>query len=263
MPADPSQGLKKGKESGWKARPPGLVAAFATTSQPYWTILPPWGPDLTIPRRQCERFSGARRFLPSGSTSWTSSMAQAASAPNFRPDPPSHHQDSPVRREPGGAWPPTPERIMWPPLQPGFEGRRLPKIRSRSVIVGLPFDPASRTDTGPLPRARLLQFGNRITPGIQDGLDREAHGYVSRAVENLKDLVADQTAEFAPGPLFGNEFNPAIAGVAFGADDVGLLHVRNMRLRWDRSSRFRCLSASRWRRSRTATMRLGGPLSDK
>ena len=41
MPADPSQGLKKGKESGWKARLAGLLAAFATTSQPYWTILPP------------------------------------------------------------------------------------------------------------------------------------------------------------------------------------------------------------------------------
>jgi hypothetical protein len=113
---NPSQGLKKGEgKSGWKAGPPGFVAAFATTSQPYWTILPSWGPDLTIPRRQCERFNGARPLLPPGSTSWTSSMAQAASAPNFRPDPPSHHQDSPVRREPGGAWPPTPERVNWPP----------------------------------------------------------------------------------------------------------------------------------------------------
>jgi hypothetical protein len=67
-------------------------------------------------------------------------------------------------------------------------------------------------------------------------LDGEAHGYVSRAVENLKDLVANQTTEFAPGPLFGNEFNPAVAGVAFGAGDVGLLHVLDMRLRLDRSS---------------------------
>jgi hypothetical protein len=42
-------------------------------------------------------------------------------------------------------------------------------------------------------------------------LDREAHGNVGRAVENLKDLVAHQTTEFTPGPLFGN--NPAIAGI--------------------------------------------------
>jgi hypothetical protein len=131
VPADPSQGLKKGKESGWKARLPGPVAAFATTSQPYWTILPPWGPGLTIPRKQFERVSGARPFLRPGSTSWTSSMAQAGSAPKLRPDPPSQHQDSPVRREPGGAWPPTPRRAMWPPLPPGFGGRRL----SRSARV--------------------------------------------------------------------------------------------------------------------------------
>jgi hypothetical protein len=131
VPADPSQGLKKGKESGWKARLPGPVAAFATTSQPYWTILPPWGPGLTIPRKQFERVIGARPFLPPGSTSSTNSMAQAGSAPLFRPDPPSHHQDSPVRREPGGAWPATPRRGMWPPLPPGFAGRRL----SRSALV--------------------------------------------------------------------------------------------------------------------------------
>jgi hypothetical protein len=137
VPAGPSQELKKAKESGWKPRLAGPVAAFATTSQPYWTILPAWGPGLTIPRRQCERVSGARPFSPPGSTSWTSSMAQAASAPKFQPDPPSHHQDSPVRREPGGAFPPTPRRGMWPPLPPGFGGRRLSSCAHvrRSIAV--------------------------------------------------------------------------------------------------------------------------------
>jgi hypothetical protein len=48
--------------------------------------------------------------------------------PEFRPDPPSQHQDSPVRREPGGVWPPTPGRSMWPPLAPGFGGRRLSRF---------------------------------------------------------------------------------------------------------------------------------------
>lgn len=57
-------------------------------------------------------------------------------------------------------------------------------------------------DTGPLPRARLRPFGNRADPGIHHRLDGEAHGHVSRAVENLKNLVADQTTEFAPRPLF-------------------------------------------------------------
>jgi hypothetical protein len=93
-----------------------------------------------------------------------------------------------------------------------------------------------RRDTGLLPRARLRPFGNRADPGIQYGLDGEAHGYVSRAVEDLKDLVADETTEFAPAPLFGDEFDPAVAVVAFGAGDVGLLHFPNMHLRLERSS---------------------------
>src|ERR1700738_313367 len=142
-------------------------------------------------------------------------MAQAASAPKLRPDPPSHHQDSLVRREPGGTWQPTPRRIMWPRLLRGFGGRRLSRLdpllfgdRWIAVRSGL-----SR-DTGLLPRARLRLFGSRVDPSIQYGLDGEAHGYISRAVENLKNLVADQTTEFAPGPLFGNEFDPAVAGVA-------------------------------------------------
>jgi hypothetical protein len=91
-------------------------------------------------------------------------------------------------------------------------------------------------DAGRLPRARLRPVGNRVDPGIHNGLDGEAHGYVSRAVEHLKNLVADQTTEFAPGPLFGKEFDPAVAGVAFGAGDVGLLHFPNMHLRLHRSS---------------------------
>ena len=128
---------QEGKESGWKARPPGPVAGFATTSQPYWTILLPWGPGLTIPRnQQRERFNGARPFWPPGSTSWTSSMVRAASAPKFRPDPLFPHHDSPVRREPGGAWPPTQRRVMWPPLQPGVGGWRL----SRSARVRCSLD---------------------------------------------------------------------------------------------------------------------------
>jgi hypothetical protein len=49
-------------------------------------------------------------------------------------------------------------------------------------------------------------------------------------------MVAQQTTEFAPGPLFGNQLKAAVAGVAVGAGDVGLLHPANMRLRLNRSS---------------------------
>jgi hypothetical protein len=50
-------------------------------------------------------------------------------------------------------------------------------------------------------------------------------------------MVAQQTTEFAPGPLFGNQLKAAVAGVAVGTGDVGLLHPANMRLRRNRSSR--------------------------
>jgi hypothetical protein len=129
---------------------------------------------------------------------------------------------------------------MWPPLLPGFGGRRLSRsARVRCSVFGdrwIAVRSGLTRDTGLLPRARLRPFGNRVDPGIHNGLDGEAHGDISRAVENLKNLVADQTTEFAPGPPFGNEFDPAVAGVAVGAGDVGLLHLRNMCLRLHRSS---------------------------
>ena len=50
-------------------------------------------------------------------------------------------------------------------------------------------------------------------------------------------MVAQQTTEFALGPLFGNQLKAAVAGVAVGTGDVGLLHPANMRLRRNRSSR--------------------------
>jgi hypothetical protein len=52
------------------------------------------------------------------------------------------------------------------------------------------------------------------------GLDREAKRDIRRAVENLDEMVADQTAEFAFGPRPGNQFDPAIAGGALGTGDV-------------------------------------------
>src|SRR5882757_2048383 len=49
-------------------------------------------------------------------------------------------------------------------------------------------------------------------------------------------MVAQQTTEFAPGPLFGNQFKAAVAGMAVGTGDVGFLHRNNMRQRQNRSS---------------------------
>ena len=41
-------------------------------------------------------------------------------------------------------------------------------------------------------------------------------------------MVAQQATEFAPGPLFGNQLNAAVAGAAFRTGDVGLLHLVNI-----------------------------------
>src|SRR5467141_2792119 len=49
-------------------------------------------------------------------------------------------------------------------------------------------------------------------------------------------MVAQQATEFAPGPLFGNQLNAAVAGAAFRTGDVGFLHRPNMRQRRNRSS---------------------------
>jgi hypothetical protein len=79
---------------------------------------------------------------------------------------------------------------MWPPLQPGFGGHRLSRILENP--------------------GRLLQSGNRVAPSIQYGL------MVRRMATSVEPSNTSQTTEFALRPLFGNEFDPAVAGVAFG-----------------------------------------------
>ena len=148
-------------------------------------------------------------------------------------DGPIHHPN--IKTAPFGANPAAPGHL----LPGGACGRRYRQASEDgasldSLVFGdrwIAVRSGPARDTGPLPRARLRPFGNRVDSGIHHRLDGEAHGHVSRAVENLKNLVADQTTEFALRPLFGNEFDPAVAGVAVGAGDVGLLHFRNMRLR--------------------------------
>jgi hypothetical protein len=59
-------------------------------------------------------------------------------------------------------------------------------------------------------------------------LDREADDNLGRTIEYLDDLIAKQTAELASHALAGGQFNAAIAGIAAGTCDVGLLHLANM-----------------------------------
>jgi hypothetical protein len=60
------------------------------------------------------------------------------------------------------------------------------------------------------------------------GLYRKADGDFGRAVENLKEVVADQTMKLALHSVFGREFDPAVASVALGTNGIGLSHFANM-----------------------------------
>ena len=59
------------------------------------------------------------------------------------------------------------------------------------------------------------------------GLDRETDRNLGATVHNLKDMIAKQTAEFAPDSLLGNQFDTAITGFTLGTTEVGFSHVRN------------------------------------
>src|SRR5262245_10833175 len=57
------------------------------------------------------------------------------------------------------------------------------------------------------------------------GLDREAVGDISAAVEHFQQIVADQAAIFTRAALSGIELDPSIAGETAWASDVGLHHA--------------------------------------
>jgi hypothetical protein len=59
------------------------------------------------------------------------------------------------------------------------------------------------------------------------GLDRETDRNLGATVHNLKDMIAEQTAEFAPDSLLGNQFDTAITSFTLGTTEVGFSHVRN------------------------------------
>lgn len=58
-------------------------------------------------------------------------------------------------------------------------------------------------------------------------LYRETDRNLGATVEHLKDMIAEQTAEFAFDAFLGSQFDPAITGIAFRTSEVGLSHVRH------------------------------------
>jgi len=53
-------------------------------------------------------------------------------------------------------------------------------------------------------------------------------GNIARTIERLKELVAEQAAELAFGTGPGRQFDAAIAGMAVGTANVGLIHFESM-----------------------------------
>jgi hypothetical protein len=59
------------------------------------------------------------------------------------------------------------------------------------------------------------------------GLYRETDRNLGATVENLMDMITNQTAELAFDPLLGNQFELAVSSLALGTSEVGLSHVQN------------------------------------
>jgi hypothetical protein len=74
-----------------------------------------------------------------------------------------------------------------------------------------------------------VNFDSEISVSVKYlfGLDRETDRNFGATVENLKDMIAEQTVKLAPDSLLGNQLEPAVSSFAFGTSEVGLSHVRN------------------------------------
>ena len=100
--------------------------------------------------------------------------------------------------------------------------RRLPSVSSRR-----PRRPSRNVHS----QGSLTRFTRKVhSQGSLErlfGLNREANGYFGRAVEDLEQMVAKQATILAFWSPYGNEFNPAVTGIALGAGDIGLLHGRH------------------------------------
>jgi hypothetical protein len=69
--------------------------------------------------------------------------------------------------------------------------------------------------------------------------DREADRYFGRAIEDLEYVVAKQASILALPSLAGIQLNTAVAGMAFGACHIGLLHRTSL---FSKSIRYRAPS---------------------
>jgi hypothetical protein len=75
--------------------------------------------------------------------------------------------------------------------------------------------PAESNDEANVLKGRLLPFVPRL-----GGLNGKTEGDLARAVEKLKQIVADLAAKFAPLARQGRQFDPPIAGTALGTGDI-------------------------------------------
>ena len=65
--------------------------------------------------------------------------------------------------------------------------------------------------------------------------DRQSIGDLGRAVEDFQNVIAEWTVKLARGSVPRGQFDPAKAGVAFGADDVAFFHAAIMHAADNRS----------------------------
>lgn len=73
--------------------------------------------------------------------------------------------------------------------------------------------------------------------------DGQPIGDLCRTIEDFENMIAKWTMKLARGSVPRGQFDPAKAGVAFGADDVAFFHARIMHAARNRSKTMvRCLN---------------------
>jgi hypothetical protein len=70
--------------------------------------------------------------------------------------------------------------------------------------------------------------------------DGQPIGDLGRAIEDFQNVIAERTVKLARGSVPRGQFDPAEAGVAFGADDVAFSHARSMHAARNRSKTIAC-----------------------
>jgi hypothetical protein len=118
------------------------------------------------------------------------------------------------------------------PASPGTRpsSRNTSGIRRRRFPAPRWLSPASRTTKRSTTSGRSFRNTTRTARPNSAlferlfRLHRETDGDFGRAVEHLNQVIAEQASELALRSRLGDQFDPAIAGPAFGTDDIGFLH---------------------------------------